>query len=221
MSKRRVTLAIETAVGGGSLSLFVESSLIDRWVGEDDVSRSEELLTAIGEILKRNRLETKDLTRLAVSLGPGSYTGARIGLSTAIGLKNGLSLECFGASVFDALFHSLGNTKNDTVAALPFGKNEICFRFYKKELERNNDGASAPKILAFEKFVQSISNRKDCQLITDEKIYLKLSEHIREDLIINAGTCLSDYIGRIVLDECGSDNLKLIYILSTENKNLI
>lgn len=221
MSKRNITLAIESAISGGSLSLFNGSSVIDRWWGENDVSRSEELLTTIGEILKKNLLGTKDLSCLAVSLGPGSYTGARIGISTAIGLKNGLDIECFGVSIFDALFYSFGNTKSVLVAVLPFGKNEVCFQFHKKEFNKNDATANSPKIFPFDKFVQLILADSDLRLITNQKLCLKLKGIFSDDIVINAGVYLSDYVGGFIINKKESDNIIPIYVHSTSNKNLL
>ncbi|HEX8286846.1 MAG TPA: tRNA (adenosine(37)-N6)-threonylcarbamoyltransferase complex dimerization subunit type 1 TsaB [Pyrinomonadaceae bacterium] len=220
MSNANITLAIETAVAGGSLSLFRGKTVIDRWAGVNDVSRSEELLASIGEILKRNRLLPVDLSRLAVSLGPGSYTGARIGLSTAIGLKNGLNIECVGTSIFEALFHSSKDEKRELVGALPFGKNEVCFQFCKKEISDNGESADDPKILQFEKFIEQIDKTPNARLITTQKVYARLEGQIGNE-IIDAGVHLSDYIGRMILDGKGSKHLRPIYVLSSVNRILL
>ncbi len=126
MRKKKITLAIETAVGGGSLSLLEDISVIDCWVGEREVSRSEELIEAVSAILTRNQIKSGDLDMLAASRGPGSYTGARIGLATAIGLKNGLDIKCFGASVLDSFYYKFGNQHLDVITAVSFGKKEVC-----------------------------------------------------------------------------------------------
>jgi tRNA threonylcarbamoyladenosine biosynthesis protein TsaB len=214
MIKREITLAIETAVAGGSLSLFEGDSIIDKWVGKREVSRSEELIEAISDILKRNRLKSRDLQSLAVSRGPGSYTGARIGLATAIGLKDGLSIKCFGVSILDAFFNRLGNPKLRNITAVSFGKNEICFQsfenylFYKKGYKKD-----LPQIISSEKFIQFVNQKMNSIVILNQKLYFNIENHLKIDRsgIVNAGENLSDHIGFLAKKGDGSDNLTPIY----------
>lgn len=80
-------LCLETTSHNCSVALSNEGHLFDvieeRGTG---YSHAEKLHVFIDEILKRNGLKPLDLTAVAVSGGPGSYTGLRIGVSTAKGL---------------------------------------------------------------------------------------------------------------------------------------
>jgi len=120
-----ITLAIESAIAGGSLSLLSNESELDRWSGDDMVSRAEELLPNIIEMLERQNLDRKMLGRIAVSLGPGSFTGIRIGIATALGLKNSLNISCVGMSALEAMAANL-NVRGTVIAALPVGRDLIC-----------------------------------------------------------------------------------------------
>lgn len=90
MQKNQVLLAIDTA--GPRLQLaLITSDHVDDLVRDIAKGHAEIIFDQIDKLLKRNQLAYKDLTRLAVTTGPGSFTGLRIGLSAARGL--GLSLD--------------------------------------------------------------------------------------------------------------------------------
>ncbi len=59
--KRNIVLAFETGVGGGSISLFMEGKEIDFWKGEANLSRAEDLLIQIAELLRRNNIRPKEI----------------------------------------------------------------------------------------------------------------------------------------------------------------
>ena len=82
-----IILNIETTTTNCSVSIGNKGMLVD--VLEDNnnaYSHSERLHVYIDTLLKRNNLTSKDIDAVAVSKGPGSYTGLRIGVSAAKGL---------------------------------------------------------------------------------------------------------------------------------------
>jgi tRNA threonylcarbamoyladenosine biosynthesis protein TsaB len=88
-----VILCIETATTNCSVALGEKGKLLA--LKEDysnSYSHAERLHIFIEEILKENGLQAKDLSAIAVSKGPGSYTGLRIGVSAAKGLCFALDL---------------------------------------------------------------------------------------------------------------------------------
>ncbi len=213
LKKNKITLAIETAVGGGSLSLYKNELIIDRWVGEREVSRSEELLEAVSAILNRNRIKSGDLDFIAVSCGPGSYTGLRIGLATAIGLKNGLNIKCFGISILDCFYYEFEKQNLYVITAVSFGKNEVCYQVFEKLHNRNKIVKTKPKKVSIEKFIQLVNSHSDVALAVNQKLYTKTENflNINPLNVSNAGVNLSDYIGKHGINGNGSDNLTAFY----------
>jgi len=124
-----ITLAIESAIAGGSLSLLSNGSELEGWTGNDKVSRAEELLPNIIEILARQGVDRRMISRIAVSLGPGSFTGIRIGIATALGLKNSLNIPCVGMSALEAMAAN-ANVTGTVIAALPVGRDLICSQVF-------------------------------------------------------------------------------------------
>ena len=118
-------LAIESAIAGGSISLQKNGIEIDNWLGSSNVSKAEDLLVNIHEILTSNNISRRDISLIAASAGPGSFTGIRIGLATSLGLKAGLSVTMSSASALKAIasaFDGLGMC----VVAVPVGRNSVC-----------------------------------------------------------------------------------------------
>jgi tRNA threonylcarbamoyladenosine biosynthesis protein TsaB len=93
-----LTLAFDTATAVATVALVRDGDVL----GERRSTAARVLLDA-DELLRAERLEQRELSRLAVGTGPGSFTGIRIGLAAARGLSFSLSLPVAGVSTLDAL----------------------------------------------------------------------------------------------------------------------
>ena len=79
-------LNIETSTNVCSVALSENGKLIDYKESQEDKSHSTVLTVFIDEMLKQNNIQASQLDAVAVSKGPGSYTGLRIGVSVAKGI---------------------------------------------------------------------------------------------------------------------------------------
>jgi tRNA threonylcarbamoyladenosine biosynthesis protein TsaB len=91
-------LAFDTATDVATSALVSDGEVL----GERS-SRAVTLLEDVDALLRRAGTHTRDLEALAVGVGPGSFTGVRIGLSTARGLALALGIPVAGVSTLDAL----------------------------------------------------------------------------------------------------------------------
>lgn len=86
-------LHIETATKVCSVALSENGSLIGlAEINEDSFAHGEQLTVLISNLLAEKNLSSSDLDAVSVSAGPGSYTGLRIGVSTAKGLCYALQI---------------------------------------------------------------------------------------------------------------------------------
>ncbi len=85
-----IILNIETATEVCSVNLSQNGKVLDTIENGEDKTHSELLTVFIETLMQRNKLDFKDLSAVAVSAGPGSYTGLRIGVSVAKGICYGL-----------------------------------------------------------------------------------------------------------------------------------
>ena len=76
---------------------------IGRSVADIGKGHAERLMTAIAEALQAADADYGDLDRLAVSVGPGSFTGVRVAVSAIRGLALALGLEATGVTTLDAI----------------------------------------------------------------------------------------------------------------------
>ena len=93
-----LTLAFDTATG------VATSALVDgHEVLGERASRAQTLLEDVDALLRQAGAHPADIQRLAIGIGPGSFTGVRIGLAVARGLALSLGVEGAGVSTLSAL----------------------------------------------------------------------------------------------------------------------
>ncbi|EEJ71021.1 tRNA (adenosine(37)-N6)-threonylcarbamoyltransferase complex dimerization subunit type 1 TsaB [Lactobacillus ultunensis] len=96
-------LSVSTATNHLSVALNDDQQIIVEKNERDERNHSEHLDPLIDEILKENKLTLKDIDRFAVAIGPGSYTGLRIGITTVKMFASILQKEVVGISTLQAL----------------------------------------------------------------------------------------------------------------------
>ncbi len=108
-------LAIDTATQVESVALISEEELIAEYTFNCPVTHTKLLVGTMELLLRNSNLTINDIDGLAVSLGPGSFTGLRIGVSTVKGLALASGKPVVGVPTLDALAFNL-----------PFARNLIC-----------------------------------------------------------------------------------------------
>ena len=108
-------LHLETSTKACSVALSENGQLIALKESlTDDFSHSENLTNYIQEVLEGQQLSTKDLSAISVASGPGSYTGLRIGVSTAKGLCYAVGIPLISVDSLLSL-STLASTKHQGV----------------------------------------------------------------------------------------------------------
>lgn len=109
-------LNFETSSKNCSVTLASEGKLISNFDLEDDKYRHSELLTStIKDILTQNNISAKELSAVAIGIGPGSFTGLRIGFSVAKGLCYPHKINLIGISSLKILANSIKNDSGDII----------------------------------------------------------------------------------------------------------
>jgi tRNA threonylcarbamoyladenosine biosynthesis protein TsaB len=97
-------LSIETATKNCSVALSLNGETIAcKEISDAGYSHAEKLHVFMEEIVKENKLAFQDLSAIAVSQGPGSYTGLRIGVSAAKGLCFSLNIPLIAIDTLETL----------------------------------------------------------------------------------------------------------------------
>lgn len=148
-----IVLGIESAIGSGSLAVGDGSSMHRSQGPEMAVSRAEDLIPNIETLLDQANISKHSLELIAVSRGPGSFTGIRIGIATAIGLARALKIKCVGLSMFDAITDHY-SIEPGSVIALPFGKSDLAWKRFLK------NGGSIESATGFNELVDYINEAR-------------------------------------------------------------
>jgi tRNA threonylcarbamoyladenosine biosynthesis protein TsaB len=96
-------LGIETATLVSSVAIATENNLLAEITLQTKQTHSELLMPHIAKILDMAGINKTDLKAIAVSIGPGSFTGLRIGLATAKALSYALKIPLVGVPTLEAL----------------------------------------------------------------------------------------------------------------------
>jgi len=100
-------LALETATDVCGVALFAGDALCFEAILQRGRVHAEQLAPLIADALERCALRAADLDAVAVSMGPGSYTGLRVGVSTAKGLAEATGARLIGVPTLEALAASV------------------------------------------------------------------------------------------------------------------
>ena len=127
-----VVLALETATLCGSVALVTQDRCLAEFSLQTGVTHSRRLLAGIDRLLQETGVDWQEIDAVAVSLGPGSFTGLRIGLATAKGLALAGDVKLIGVGTLDGLAAQLFAAGDILICpVLDARKKEIYCGFYK------------------------------------------------------------------------------------------
>jgi tRNA threonylcarbamoyladenosine biosynthesis protein TsaB len=105
-------ICLETATNICSVALCNSAGVISLKESNESKSHASMLTVFIGEVLKENGIRACDLEAIAVSKGPGSYTGLRIGVSVAKGIAYGASIPLIAIETTLSMFWGISGNEN-------------------------------------------------------------------------------------------------------------
>lgn len=164
---------IYLAVGISKDGKVIDSIFYDAWQRQ-----SELMVNEIDNILKRNKIDKKELDAVVVGIGPGSYTGVRIGVTIAKTIAYALKIKVYAKSSLSLLKY-----KNEpTICLFNARSNRSYFAVYEgdKVIEKDT-------VLTNEEVLDYISKHPDYKLVGDTKQIGK--ESVELDVLSN----LADY----------------------------
>ncbi len=192
----RNILSLESAVAGGSIALITEGhrGVIKR--EGNDSSRAEKIIPAIVDVLAEGNLTVSDLDMIAVSTGPGSYSGIRIGLATALGLGNALNAPCVGVSVLEAMAHMAGSDA-PLIAAIPVGKGDVAWQPFESETDGRRKASTQSELVSVSTFVDNLKLFPGFTVFAQTDLLRRIVQLVPETTpLIDAGTGLAEFVGR-------------------------
>lgn len=119
-------LSIESSAKAASVALTEDEKLISQYYSASQQTHSKTLLKMAEDMLNNQELSMSDIDAVAVAIGPGSFTGIRIGVAAAKGLCWGADKPAIGVSTLEAMAHQ-GRDRTECVicAAMDARRGEI------------------------------------------------------------------------------------------------
>ena len=108
-----LTLAVDTTTNRGGFALARNGRLLEEVSGDPGLTHGERLPGALCALLGRQGMTTADVDRYAVALGPGSFTGLRVGIATVQGLALAHGRPVIGVPVLDILVNIAARRTGD------------------------------------------------------------------------------------------------------------
>lgn len=157
-------LCVDTSSNNCSLAVVTEDALLGEVNINYNLQHSTLLMPLIEELLQRLDMEAKDINALAVSTGPGSFTGLRIGLAAMKGIATGLQVPLYAADSLKVLAYGAFGFQGlivPMVDALRGGFYTGIYRFNKEHLETLHE----PVILTFDELKERLKDETQPILI--------------------------------------------------------
>lgn len=160
-------LSLDTATLVSSVALVSNEKLIAELTIQTKKTHSEMLMPHIEKILRLAGVKKTDLKLVAVSIGPGSFTGLRIGLATAKALAYALAIPLIGVSTLEALAFNCpvpGALLSPMLDAQKGNVYQALYMWEKQELKE----VMPPRVIGFEQAVSELTPQTTPVLILGE-----------------------------------------------------
>lgn len=125
----KTILAIDTAMGGVSVGVIASNGHIVSRQVEMQREQASMLIPIIQEVLKEAQIGFKDIDLLVSTIGPGSFTGLRIGLTTAKVLSASLSIPLIGLNTLQVMAHHY-ETAKPVLIVLETKRKDVYFQYF-------------------------------------------------------------------------------------------
>lgn len=198
-------LALDSTARVASVALCEDGNLLGEYTINNGNTHSETLLPMVESLLKLFSMTPKDVDAFAVSEGPGSFTGVRIGVSTVKGLAFGTQKPCVGVSTLEALARNpaipsglicpvMNARRNQVYTALFRANGDTLERLMPdsaisiEELDKLLENYNEPVILCGDGYDITASQIKHSQI--------PLPERLRHQSAFNVALCALDTIER-------------------------
>lgn len=129
-----ITLGIDTTANTASCAVCItsaEEKVIAEISMNTKLTHSQTLIPMIEEVLKFSEKTVADIDRFAVSAGPGSFTGLRIGISAVKGITYGVEKKCVPVSTLEALAYNLRGNNGIVCAVMDARCNQVYNALFK------------------------------------------------------------------------------------------
>jgi tRNA threonylcarbamoyladenosine biosynthesis protein TsaB len=128
-------LAVDTTSPRGSLAIADATGILAEETVESDAGHSRWLLPAVDAALRRLDLAAATIELFAVTSGPGSFTGLRVGIGTIQGLALAARRRCLGIPTLDVWAHQVRGAADSITVILDAFRGEVFWAVYGRDAD--------------------------------------------------------------------------------------
>lgn len=139
-------LALDSSGLVASVAVVEDDNLLGEYTINYKKTHSQTLLPMLDEVAKMIELDLNTVDVIAVSAGPGSFTGLRIGASTAKGLAQGLDIPIVAVPTLEGLAYNLQGADSVVCAMMDARRNQAYYGVY--DVKENTPQALVPQAAA-------------------------------------------------------------------------
>jgi tRNA threonylcarbamoyladenosine biosynthesis protein TsaB len=154
-------LAIDTATHLAGLALYEEGQVRAEEIWHSAMTHTVELMPRVERMLSTHQVAIESLAGIAVSLGPGSFTGLRIGLAAAKGMALPYRLPLIGVPTLDVVAYPFQATGQPVWAVIQAGRGRIAVASY-DDVQGTWTQTTPPTLTTFEGL---------CELATEPAVF--------------------------------------------------
>lgn len=155
-------LAVDTSTASGSVALLDGDILVAEWTVLSAQTHNRRLLHGVDRILADAAWDLEDVDAFAVTTGPGSFTGIRIGLSTLKAMAWAMEKPLIGVPSLEALAMPLAVASCPVCAVIDARKHEVYAALYRPDGQGALQEERAPSVLSPDKVAGWITEETLC-----------------------------------------------------------
>lgn len=124
-------------INGGQLSTYSVFSV------KNKMTHSENLMPMIDQVIRQYGTDFQSIGLIAVNVGPGSFTGVRIGVATVKGLSFAKNLPCAPVSTLESIAWNLQNVAEPVCALMDARRNQFYYAFFQNGVRQTPDSVAS------------------------------------------------------------------------------
>ncbi len=199
MLDKEILLTIDSTSKIWSVSIFADEIELQTFVGDEVTPLSKFLVPKINEIIVHNNLKVKNISQIGICVGPGSFTGLRVGISVARGMSQVIGCQSVGVSLLELLRFSSKKEipQNKTASLITTNQNQVYF-----QLAHTKDKTVSPEeigLINTDSFFAEYFGQNEVSWITNQESFNKLSQFLSKEILLKiqvAPSNLSQILGR-------------------------
>lgn len=222
-----IILSISTSTNICSVSLGNENTIIKELSINDAKTHSENLMPLIDKLLKTTNYSLKDISYLACDVGPGSFTGIRIGIATIKAISevhnipivpiSSLQALSYNANISDGLICSMIDARNENIYYCIFDKNHLPIQDLKAEHidEALNYLSNLDNKITFVGNGAIVNKEKIIEKLSSKAIFHEQNDLLSSKVLVTARKKIEKK------EYCNADELLPIYLRKSQAERML